>query len=142
MQTFLPYDSYRLSAKALDRSRLGKQRLECKQILQTLMGESTAWANHPAVKMWRGYEKSLCEYAIEICLEWRSRGYMDTQLPWFGDVYRKLPPSAGSRPPWLGDPLIHLSHKGNLVRKDPDWYGPLFPGVQPMMGYFWPGGEG
>ncbi len=33
MQTFLPYDSYADSAAVLDRARLGKQRVEAKQIL-------------------------------------------------------------------------------------------------------------
>lgn len=34
MQTFLPYPDFALSAKVLDNKRLGKQRLEAKQILE------------------------------------------------------------------------------------------------------------
>lgn len=36
MQTFLPYPDFRESARVLDNKRLGKQRVECLQILQTL----------------------------------------------------------------------------------------------------------
>ena len=36
MQTFLPYADYTRTAKCLDRQRLGKQRVECKQILNAL----------------------------------------------------------------------------------------------------------
>lgn len=36
MQTFLPYDSFKKSARVLDQRRLGKQRVECLQILGAL----------------------------------------------------------------------------------------------------------
>lgn len=36
MNTFLPYPSFKDSAKCLDNKRLGKQRVECLQILRTL----------------------------------------------------------------------------------------------------------
>jgi hypothetical protein len=45
---------------------------------------------------------------------------------------------AGALPPWLGDPDFHLSHQSALVRKDPDFYGPLFPGVPDDLEYVWP----
>lgn len=40
MQTFLPYKSFVKSAACLDMRRLGKQRVEAKQILMALTGES------------------------------------------------------------------------------------------------------
>ncbi|MFK5143433.1 MSMEG_6728 family protein, partial [Klebsiella pneumoniae] len=78
MQTFLPYSSFKASAKVLDRQRLGKQRVECLQILNVLFGVKSSWANHPAVLMWKGYEGALIEYSLTICEEWTSRGYKDT----------------------------------------------------------------
>lgn len=55
MQTFLPYPDFERSAAALDYRRLGKQRIEAYQILQTLQNpEQRSWRNHPAVRMWRG----------------------------------------------------------------------------------------
>ena len=54
MQTFLPYPDLRDSVACLDSKRLGKQRVECLQILNVLEGRRTGWQNHPAVKMWAG----------------------------------------------------------------------------------------
>lgn len=36
------------TAQCLDKRRLNKQIIECKQILKAINGESKAWANHPA----------------------------------------------------------------------------------------------
>jgi hypothetical protein len=33
---------------------------------------------------------------------------------------------------------VHRSHRSALVRKDPEFYGPLFPDADPESGYFWP----
>ena len=54
----LPYTDFIKSAKCLDYKRLGKQRVEAKQILNILLGETTktGWRNHPSVLMWYGYE--------------------------------------------------------------------------------------
>lgn len=54
MQTFLPYSSFKDSARVLDRQRLGKQRVENMQIITALLDPDYGWQNHPAVNMWRG----------------------------------------------------------------------------------------
>ena len=74
MQTFLPYRNFQKTAKSLDRQRLGKQRVEAWQILQAITNQDYGWQNHPAVKMWRGYETALSEYGIDVCKEWIDRG--------------------------------------------------------------------
>ena len=33
---------------------------------------------------------------------------------------------------------ICRSHRSALVRKDPAWYGPMFPGVPDVLPYVWP----
>lgn len=73
VNTFLPEPSYRLSLTYLDNLRLRKQRVEVKQILRAIRGETTGWVNHPAAKMWKEYPGSLCEYGILSCQVWRSR---------------------------------------------------------------------
>lgn len=78
MQTFLPYASFEKSARCLDNRRLGKQRVEVLQILNTLTGVSKGWNNHPAVRMWKRYERHLQVYGLVICDEWIYRGYRDT----------------------------------------------------------------
>lgn len=142
MQTFLPYGDFAKSAKVLDRQRLGKQRIECKQILHALIGTSKGWVNHPATVMWRGYEHKLCRYGIEVCREWILRGYKDRQHDYFCYWYDNLIRTAGSRsclyPPWLWDEDLHASHRSNLLRKDPEHYG-QFGWTEPNdLPYVWP----
>lgn len=136
MNTFLPYPSFRDSARVLDRARLGKQRIECKQILRALIGETHGWTNHPATKMWRGHERALCDYAIAICEEWIGRGYKDAQLEWFKQARRYLRRTGD--PPWLGSQEFHASHRSNLIRKDPSWYGQFGWAESNALDYFWP----
>ena len=79
MQTFLPYEDFAQAAKCLDSKRLGKQRVEALQILNALLKpDAKGWKNHPAVKMWRGNERTLIEYGVAICDEWTRRGHRDT----------------------------------------------------------------
>lgn len=117
MQTFLPYKDFAESAKVLDRARLGKQRGETRQLLRVLTGASTAWANHPAVRMWSGHIVALGLYGLDVCDEWRRRGYVDHQreairalaAPYnYGDAYY---------PVWLGDEAFHASHRAVLLAK-------------------------
>ena len=44
----------------------------------------------------------------------------------------------GALPAWLGDEVLHLSHRSALLRKEPDWYGTLFPGLSDDLPYRWP----
>lgn len=78
MQTFLPYASYAQSAEVLDTRRLGKQRVEVYQIMRALGGDSKGWSNHPATKMWSGYETALTLYGVAICDAWIAHGFKDT----------------------------------------------------------------
>lgn len=134
MQTFLPYSDFTLTAKCLDNKRLGKQRVEAYQILKTLRGESKGWANHPAVKMWRGYESALALYMNACITEWIARGYKNTMK-----IEAVSEPVAF--PPWLGDDSFHRSHQSNLVRKNAEHYSPKFPQVPNDLPYVWPDGS-
>ncbi len=150
----MPHPDFRRSAQLLDDRRLGKQRVETLQIMQVLVKlrwdnsvgeievfEPRGWRNHPAVLMWQGYELALLGYERQVCDEWTSRGYKDTCLPktlglvrrWHGDDAPEY-----VDPPWLGDEFLHRSHQSNLIRKDADFYRPLFPGVSAEEPYVWP----
>lgn len=144
MQTFLPYKKFQESAKVLDYRRLGKQRLEAKQILEINLyklqnpNSKIAWENHPAGLMWRGYEFSLALYVHEICFEWKyNRGYKDTLLLFF-DQYINWREEPTDRPFWLGNKNFHLSHQSNLIRKDYSYYSKDFPNVPNNLEYVWP----
>ena len=136
MQTFLPYPSFIKSAIALDMRRLGKQRVEVLQLLKALH-EGGAWANHPACKMWRGYEKALVVYGVEICVEWRKRGYKDTCRVKIQNYFKRFK-TEYAEPPWLGNEAFHASHRSNLLRKDPEHYS-KFGWTEPNdLPYIWP----
>ena len=96
--------------------RLGKQRLETLQILRTLNGDSLSWTSHPAVLMWEGYEGALALYGLEICREWKRRGYKE-------NVYSKIKPYFDTfwhddcMPPWLDQPLLHSRYRSALLLK-------------------------
>lgn len=142
MQTFVPYPDFIPSAVVLDRARLGKQRVETLQILNSLDPDydKRGWANHPAVKMWRGHEGALARYGLACVNEWVARGYNDIKcgpkLQAYADKYQDT-----TLPWWWGDMRVHLSHQSNLLRKDPEHYREFFVGVTDNLPYHWPEGD-
>lgn len=134
MQTFVPEYGYAACAQSLDFRRLGKQRVEGLQILNTLTGVSTGWINHPAIKMWRGCESGLAAYTIAMCNEWKARGYKDT----CADKVRGLITPELVYPSWWGTKAVHDSHRSNLIRKLPEFYFQLWPQVAADLPYEWP----
>jgi len=178
MQTFLPYPDFAQSARVLDNKRLGKQRVECLQILTALSFgpyqsretiahqwkgcsysefvslpklnvRKTPWYNHPAVKMWRGWECTLYEYSGIICQEWKNRGFKDTcydkltELHYHnkGKYHLVTDMQQGHNEyytSWLGNEQFHASHRSNLLRKDPVWYNKFGWTEPPTLEYVWP----
>ena len=149
MQTFLPYPDFAATARVLDTRRLGKQRVETLQVLRALTVPGYGWRNHPAVRMWAGYEEALVRYGVAVCLHWRGKGHRDTCEAMLraelaaltgSDVLRsqRLLARCGELPPWLGDPAFHLSHQSALVRKDPGHYRSAFPDAPDDLPYVWP----
>lgn len=135
MQTFVPYADFKNSANVLDRQRLGKQRVEVLQIMNSLTGISGGWSNHPAVKMWRGHEAGLAAYGVSVCEVWISRGYKDTCLE---KIVSLVAPDYSDYPKWWGDERIHSSHRANLLRKLPNHYSQFGWTENPCNPYFWP----
>ena len=140
MQTFLPIDNFMESAKVLDYRRLGKQRLEAKQILKIRLGEAKPnkngnipWGNHPAVKMWQGYEIALKLYYNCIVMEWINRGYNNTMVMY--QVAHELDKLV--MPPFYGNKEFHDSHKSNLLRKYPEHYSQFGWEVPDDLEYVW-----
>ena len=142
MQTFLPFPDFQQSAAALDRVRLGKQRVEALQILRALVIPEYGWQSHPAIRMWMGYVPALTMYGLAMVDEWTARGGEDTtrqKIMEFApqaahpDYAAKIP-----MPPWLGNPDFHLSHRSRLIAKDPRFYTEVFPGTDPDLEYIWP----
>lgn len=136
MQTFLPLPSFDESAMVLDPSRLGNQAY--REGLTLLRG---GWKNHPASKMWIGYQRSLAEYILACFRELSKRG---RDYPHHvQEVLRTMEnlPNNGN-PPWLGLEKFHASHRANLIRKNPEWYGKFGWKESPDLPYFWPINKG
>jgi len=122
MQTFMPYADFKKIAECLDYRRLGKQRVEARQIIDILekydIGEDISklpWGNHPAVRMWVGYTDKLKLYYNHIVREWISRGYKNNME--FYNVVLDSP-----LPPWFGRKDFHNAHKSKLLQKDYEFY--------------------
>jgi hypothetical protein len=132
MQTFLPYADYHQSMRTLDPKRLGNQ--VYREALTLARG---GWPNHPAAKMWRGYERSLCDYALAGLDVLATRGKYYPQHRATFMALREQYPDTGV-PPWLGYAPLHLSHRSNLLRKNPDWYKQFGWNVPTDLPYIWP----
>jgi len=141
MQTFLPYPDFKKSAECLDYRRLGKQRVEAKQIIELLerelLGEDISkvpWGNHPVVKMWKCYYWTLKVYYNIIVKEWIKRGYKNN-MPLYEFPFDKN--TILDFPPWFGTKTFHDSHKSNLLRKDPEYYTQFDWDVKDNLPYLW-----
>ena len=131
----MPHINFIDSVECLDDKRLGKQRVEAMQILNILIGKNktAAWKNHPAVRMWKGYEDALKHYHNLCITEWINRGKNNTMelipVKW-NDI--KLPK-------WVFDSRLVISHRCNLLRKDFDYYVQKFGDKYDVDApYWWP----
>ena len=136
MQTFLISPNYQETALALDYRRLGKSRVECLQILQTLLGNKKGWSNHPCVRMWRGHEYELGIYGMVICTEWIARGYKDTCRDKIWNLIKDI--KITGKPSWMDNQEFYRSHKSNLIRNLPEHYYKFWPEVPNNLEYIWP----
>jgi hypothetical protein len=144
MQTFLPYPNFVASVICLDDKRLGKQRVEARQI-QTALQNGGGWANHPATKMWEGHIEALMLYGDCCIREWIRRGHNNT-MPMMLAIDERVssiqPHTLKIKiPSWIGRQDFHASHRSNLLRKDPDWYSQFGWTESPDMEYVWPSKE-
>jgi hypothetical protein len=132
MQTFLPYPDFQKSLEVLDYRRLGKQRVEAKQILNVLLDrtQTKGWRNHPITKMWSGYESALQLYHNMCIEEWIRQGY-NNNMP-LEKITQKI-----VYPPWFGNEKFHSSHRGNLLRKDYNYYSQFNWSENSELPYVW-----
>lgn len=168
MQTFLPYPDFELSVRALDNRRLGKQRVEAKQILLTLEKGPLICAGCRLSRIGIPQECSVDTapfYGVHQFIKtpwsnhpavkmWRNHERrlalygMYACREWkrrgFNDslepwfAAQMLKLPVCKNPRWVGDVTFHLSHQSNLVRKNLAHYGPIFPEVSADLPYAWP----
>lgn len=158
MQTFLPSMDFMESAKILDSKRLNKQILEGYQILNVLSGRSKTggWRNHPAVLMWRGFERGLWIYIQAMLLEAKSRGIKtENNESNLNNLKDSCWEDWGEEAPsfWFDHNKLYkviTTHKANLFKKDPLYYAefqhsvnsffntPCCPDRKEPCKYYWP----
>lgn len=102
-------------ARSLDPKRLGKQRVEAKQILQG------SFPHHPATKMWAGHHPALAAYGWAMCSEWIANGWKDSLQGWFRDQFGPGFKSV-TWPWWFGHDAMVATHRSKLIRKLPQFY--------------------
>jgi hypothetical protein len=112
---------------------LGKQRVEGMQIVSALVYK-TGWKNHPAAKMWKGYEYALMYY-VNCCIdEWVKRGRNNNMEKY--ELPRKI-----KFPWWIRWDKLHRSHRALLNKKDPLHYNFEYDPEFDKIGYIWPTDE-
>ncbi len=152
MNTFLPSPDFEKCALVLDNKRLNKQLVEgvqvCKIIVHHLETRAGyGWLNHPVWKLWWSDDghcllPELVHYLDTLSEEWHKRPGTRKRHRWTehatqfkGVLQRPLGVVT-----WPSH--VHVSHRRNLMRKDPSHYCHYFrlaglPIEGPMEGYFW-----
>ena len=139
MQTFLPLPDYLQSMRCLDKSRLGNQ--VWREGMTLIRG---GWANHPASKMWRGYEYHLGLYLLAGITALKERGKYYENI--YNNILHEMSKhiDTGS-PPWFGNDKFHSSHHRALLYKNKEWYSqfgwtedPDVPNEKGKLNYYWP----
>jgi hypothetical protein len=86
------------------------------------------WRNHPAVKMWRGFENSLFDYILAMVREAKRRGIKTdkNEENLINLRVRTIDRWGNGFPSWYNDKAIMrkvtTTHKANLYRKDDVYY--------------------
>lgn len=156
MQTFLPLADLKENAKCLDRLRLGKQRVEARDILVVLLGRPSwcsekqynylisRYKNHPAVLQYKGNELFLLHYLRYICDEWVNRGYEENCFLQAAEACQSILEGKnpfdliGVIPPyWLNDGF-RARHRAALLYKDIRHYKQFCWRERPEICYYWP----
>lgn len=141
VNTFVIDSDHENTAKILDYRRLGKQRVEARQMITAIEEfekngvKSKGWFNHPGTQMWIGYVENLKLYFNVMCKEWVNRGYKQNM-----DFYELDPIKSQIKPYWVEWKPLHYSHMASLLRKDTKYYYTklTYPYLYNIFGYIWP----
>lgn len=138
--------SFGQTAADLDNVQLNRCMTDTTIIFDILTGgvESHPRENHPAVKMWTGYEFALGTYAMMFCMEWSGqRGFTGHKCFWYLSKAIKAmkaddPGFVYEPPPWFRDRDVLASHRSNLLRRYPLQYDDAWNNCPENWPYIWP----
>ncbi|MBK7107432.1 MAG: MSMEG_6728 family protein [Ignavibacteriae bacterium] len=140
MQTFLISPNPIDTAKILDDKRLFKQIVEGNQIANCLLVKETRWKNHPAVRMWKGYEFFLVNKYIDAMIyQWAIIKKHKAEKSIITHNFHKfiIKDYELQEPFWFSEEFF-LTHKSNLIRKNPNYYRPIFGyNIPDNLSYIW-----
>lgn len=154
MQTFLISNKFEETANILDNKRLGKQILECSQILKIYLRKlniledgKKGYINHPVTNIWQDIEGNvylfqLLKYTDCMYEEWKKRYGI---RPKWEITRQEILDFLNSHTTLIGHPkaILYWSDefyelmKRNLIRKNPLIYSPLFPNLLETQGYLY-----
>ncbi|MEN3047718.1 MAG: pyrimidine dimer DNA glycosylase/endonuclease V [Candidatus Caldarchaeales archaeon] len=135
MQVFRPYVDWRRSAEVLDDRRLGKQRVECKQVLNAILRKlgliedgRRGWLNHPIVLLYfndgKPYVSDLVGFFRACVEEWRRRGYSSSiGLDDIAPLLARIETTEGTPVTRVHE----IEYRRILLMKDPEHYVRAFP---------------
>ena len=111
MQVFI-IDTPLYTASILDKKRLHKQVVECKQIMNALEGKTNAWVNHPAVLQYKNDIEWLKRYMM--CLISYREGDMQNAIKYsyHANLYT---------PEWHSNEY-YIQMRRRLYTKDSNYY--------------------
>ena len=120
--TYLPYPCYARTSECLHNEELWHTRVAALTILEVLLELPTTFPTpkaglqeHPCVRMWRGYEHALVNYAFICNLEWKLRGHEETLTDKIATL-QKCIPTKYEVPWWKFIDSITHSHRKALLR--------------------------
>lgn len=114
-------------------------------VIHEVKSVNTWMEKMPVVRMWRGHEVFLCDYAM-VLNEARRTGVTDRRYALADKILNKHMEWASSgsytlEPPrWWGDENLHMAHRSELLRQNPKLYGGVFTETPYDVPMFWPVG--
>lgn len=132
MYTLLPYKGYMKSGECM-------RTYDLKTQLWTVTNVLKGHYNGSMIPgMWKGHVFQLVCYGLSLSWQLQQRADKDyMQDGKFIAQYRQITDSA-SRPPWVGDPWVHRSHRARLLGRAFGHYKEFFPGNPMNMPTIWP----
>ena len=128
MILWLPYESFGRSASVMDSRTLSIQRYDAWRLLHLLTkGIPEGMKVTPTILMWKNYPSWVACYGMATSLEWEARSNKKSEITEMFRHHLDVADVTDPYPPWLGDSVLHLSHRSNMIRLDPDHYMTLWP---------------
>lgn len=136
----MPYEDFELSARSMDLRTLTIQRFDAWRVWHALVhGAPEHVLQSRLCKMWTGHLPVLVAYGNAMCREHRLRQGGPTELEnRFREAAASVDLENFKYPEWLGLSELHVAHRSNMIRLNPEHYQAQWPGVPEGLPLVWP----